>query len=356
MFYAKIFYMIRKRDKHLLDKKTFPFPIDLVYLWIDGSSREFNEIKNKYLRAAGRKENRFTDAIGGSIYRDNDELKYSLRSVERNAPWVNHIYIVTGFGQVPKWLDTNNPRVTIVPQESILPPDASPIFNSCAIEASLANIPGLAEHFILANDDMFFNAPTPPDYFFDCKGRAKFRYNYRKNGHLAGNTKSIHQLHLINAAREIERAFGVKMYNYKASHGIDPYIKSSIVACLANPILAQSINETRYRRFRDVTDVHRLVFNLYDVVHGRARLIRCHGRHVGHNIILDFIYNLIHYRSIRDSGFYCVDAMESDLAHVNARVVCINDSVDNTDEIREHNWSFFESKFPDKSEFEKKDK
>ncbi|MBO4625701.1 MAG: hypothetical protein J5679_00280 [Alphaproteobacteria bacterium] len=329
------------------------FPIDLVYLWIDGSSAEFNAIKNKYLRLAGRQETKFTDAIGGSIYRDNDELKYSLRSVVANAPWINHIYIVTGFGQVPKWLNTNNPRVTVVPQESILPVDASPVFNSCAIEASLANIPELAEHFVLANDDMFFNEPTPPDYFFDKNGCAKFRYNNRKNGHLAGDTKSIHQWHLINAASAIERAFGVRMYKYKSSHGMDPYIKSSIIECAANPILVEYIQATRYRRFRDRADVHRLIFNLYDIVHGRAKAIRCHGKHVGHNKILDFIYNLIHCVSIRNSAFYCTDAAESGLTRVHARVVCINDSMDNTDTNREHNWSFFESKFPNKSEFEK---
>ena len=34
-----------------------------------------------------------------SRFRDNDELRYSLRSVEQFAPWLRHIYIVTN-GQV----------------------------------------------------------------------------------------------------------------------------------------------------------------------------------------------------------------------------------------------------------------
>lgn len=338
-------------------KKTsdnkLPFPIDLVYLWIDGSSPEFRKTKAKYLRAAGMDDSKYVDATKDQIYRDNDELKYSLRSVEKNAPWVNHIYIVTGFGQVPSWLDTKNPHVTIVPQESILPADASPIFNSCAIEASLANIPGLAEYFILANDDMFFNRPTSWNYFFDRAGRAKFRYNHRQNGHLDGGTKSVHQLHLINAATAIENAFGVRLYNYKASHGIDPYIKSSMIECCANPVLRKYIDATRYRRFRDKDDVHRLIFNLYDVVHGRAKMIRCHGKHVGHNVILDFLYNLIHYKSVRDSAFYCTDALESGAQSCSAKIVCINDSCGNSDVNFRHNKEFFEKKFPNKSRFEK---
>ncbi len=350
IFYAKIFYMTRKRD--LLNKKI-QFPIDLVYLWIDGSSPDFRKTKAKYLRAAGKDDSKYVDATKDQIFRDNDELKYSLRSVEKNAPWINHIYIVTGFGQVPDWLDTKNPRVTIVPQESILPADASPIFNSCAIEASLANIPALAEHFVLANDDMFFNAPTSPDYFFDAHGVAKFRAIYRKNGHIVRDKNSVYLLHLMNAAAAIERAFGISLYNYKASHGMDPYIKSSIEECFANPVLHPIINATRYNRFRDETDVHRLVFNLYDVVMGRSKIIRAHSRHIGHNIILDFLYNLIHYKSVRDSAFYCTDAFESGALKCRSKIMCINDSWCNGDTNFKHNKEFFETKFPNKSEFEK---
>ncbi|MBO7509052.1 MAG: hypothetical protein J6T57_02130 [Alphaproteobacteria bacterium] len=329
------------------------FPIDLVYLWIDGSRPDFRKIKAEYLRAAGKDVGQYVDAVKDQIFRNNDELKYSLRSVEKNAPWVNHIYIVTGFGQVPDWLDTSNPRVTIVPQESILPPDASPVFNSCAIEASLANIPGLSEHFLLANDDMFFNAPTSPYYFFDKDGRAIFRAIYRKNGHVARENNSVYLLHLINAAAAIENAFGVRMYDYKASHGIDPYIKSSMIECCANPILAKYIDATRHSRFRDKSDVHRLIFNLYDIVHGRAKVVRAHSKHIGHNIILDFLYNLIHYRSVRDSVFYCTDAFEAGARNCVAKVVCINDSCCNSDVNFEHNRAFFDAKFPNKSEFEK---
>ena len=332
---------------------TCQFPIDLVYLWVDGSDPEFRKLKAKYLRAAGKDDSKYVDDSQEQLYCDNDELKYSLRSVEKNVPWVNHIYIITGLGQVPKWLDMKNPRVTIVPQESILPADASPVFNSCAIEASLANIPNLSEHFILANDDMFFNAPTSPDYFFDKNGCAKFRAIYRKNGHIARDSHSIYLLLLINAASAIERAFGVRLYDYKSSHGIDPYIKSSMLESYANPVLSEYITATRYQRFRDENGVHRLIFNLYDVVHGRAKIIRTHARHIGHNVILDFIYNLIHYKSVRDSAFYCTDAFESGAIKCRSKIMCINDSWCNADINKQHNRDFFETKFPNKSEFEK---
>lgn len=330
-----------------------PFPIDIVYLWIDGSDSKFRKAKAEYLRAAGRDDSMYRDATKDQIFRDNDELKYSLRSVEKFAPWINHIYIVTGFGQVPNWLNTKNSRITIVPQESILPADASPVFNSCAIEASLANIPGLAEHFLLANDDMFFNAPTSPNYFFDVSGRAKFRAIYRKDGRKTDDKKSLYSILLYNAARAIDDAFGIDLYNYKSSHGIDPYIKSSMIECYENPGLAACISATRYHRFRDTADVHRLIFNLYDIVRGRARIVRVHSRHIGHNVVFDFLYNLIHYTSVRDSVFYCRDAIESNVLSCNAKIVCINDGVDTTDKNIANNKKFFETKFPNKSEFEK---
>lgn len=37
-------------------------------------------------------------------YRDSDELKYSIRSLVKNAPWVRRIFIVTD-NQIPNWLN-----------------------------------------------------------------------------------------------------------------------------------------------------------------------------------------------------------------------------------------------------------
>lgn len=54
--------------------------------------------------------------VSASRFEDNEELRYSLRSVERHAPWVRHIFIVTN-GQIPSWLNLDNPRVTVVTHE-----------------------------------------------------------------------------------------------------------------------------------------------------------------------------------------------------------------------------------------------
>ena len=102
---------------------------------------------------------------GSNRYRDNGELQYSMRSIEKYAPWVRRIYLVTS-GQVPAWLDLSNPRVQVVTHAEIFPnPAHLPVFSSPAIEVHLHRIPGLAPRFIYFNDDVMLGADVWPDDF-----------------------------------------------------------------------------------------------------------------------------------------------------------------------------------------------
>lgn len=104
--------------------------------------------------------------ISASRFEDNEELRYSLRSIERFAPWVRHIYIVTN-GQIPYWLNLENPRVTIVTHEEIFVNHSHlPSFSSPAIESNLHRIPGLSDKFIYMNDDVMFGKEVWPDDFY----------------------------------------------------------------------------------------------------------------------------------------------------------------------------------------------
>ena len=85
--------------------------IDLVYLWVDGSDPEWLARRCAF---TGQKFDN-TEANCKGRYADNDELKYNLRAVEMYAPWIRHVFIVTD-GQTPAWLDTSNPKVTVVNQ------------------------------------------------------------------------------------------------------------------------------------------------------------------------------------------------------------------------------------------------
>ncbi|XP_021926152.1 N-acetylglucosamine-1-phosphotransferase subunits alpha/beta isoform X2 [Zootermopsis nevadensis] len=100
-----------------------------------------------------------------SRFEDKEELRYSLRSLERFAPWVRHVYLVTN-GQIPYWLDLENPRLTIVTHDQIFPNLSHlPTFSSPAIESHIHRIPGLSRKFLYLNDDVMFGKEVWPDDF-----------------------------------------------------------------------------------------------------------------------------------------------------------------------------------------------
>ncbi|XP_057712138.1 N-acetylglucosamine-1-phosphotransferase subunits alpha/beta-like [Corythoichthys intestinalis] len=104
--------------------------------------------------------------VSASRFEDNEELRYSLRSVEKHAPWVRHIFVVTN-GQIPSWLNLDNPRVSVVThQELFLNRSHLPTFSSPAIESHIHRIQGLSQKFIYLNDDVMFGKDVWPDDFY----------------------------------------------------------------------------------------------------------------------------------------------------------------------------------------------
>ncbi|XP_051976330.1 N-acetylglucosamine-1-phosphotransferase subunits alpha/beta-like [Xyrauchen texanus] len=104
--------------------------------------------------------------VSASRFEDNEELRYSLRSIEKHAPWVRHVFIVTN-GQIPSWLNLDNPRVSVVTHRDIFQNQSQlPTFSSPAIETHIHRIPGLSQKFIYLNDDVMFGKEVWPDDFY----------------------------------------------------------------------------------------------------------------------------------------------------------------------------------------------
>ncbi|MFI5931308.1 stealth family protein [Actinoplanes sp. NPDC051494] len=150
------------------------FPIDVVYTWVDGADPAWQARKaaaqgqNDWLGEASRL------AHNDARFASRDELRYSLRSLHCFAPWVNHIYLVTD-DQVPEWLDPAQPGLTVVSHREIFGDTGRlPTFNSQAIESRLHRIPGLSEHFLYLNDDVFLGRPVSPELFFTPGGLTRF--------------------------------------------------------------------------------------------------------------------------------------------------------------------------------------
>jgi len=150
------------------------FPIDAVYTWVDGGDPAWQARK-----AAALGDNDWVERVSGqtannSRFVSRDELRYSLRALHCFAPWVRRIFLVTD-DQVPAWLDTEHPQITVVSHREIFGDTGQlPTFNSQAIESRLHRIPGLSEHFLYLNDDVFLGRPVTPDLFFTSGGLTRF--------------------------------------------------------------------------------------------------------------------------------------------------------------------------------------
>ncbi|XP_026065518.1 N-acetylglucosamine-1-phosphotransferase subunits alpha/beta-like isoform X2 [Carassius auratus] len=104
--------------------------------------------------------------VSASRFEDNEELRYSLRSIEKHAPWVRHIFIITN-SQIPSWLNLDNPRISVVTHQDIFQNHSHlPSFSSPAIETHIHRIPGLSQKFIYLNDDVMFGKDVWPDDFY----------------------------------------------------------------------------------------------------------------------------------------------------------------------------------------------
>lgn len=147
------------------------FPIDLVVLWVDGSDPAWLSRKADALGEALGTEHALS--VADSRYRDNGELRYLLRSVHRHLPWMRRLHLVTD-DQVPSWLDESHPQLQVVSHRQLF--DGTGVqhsFNSHAIAARLAHVPGVSEQFLYTNDDIFFGRPVAPQTFFLSNGMVK---------------------------------------------------------------------------------------------------------------------------------------------------------------------------------------
>ena len=312
------------------------FDIDIIYLWVDGNDPAWQEKRRRFV--GNPEEDRKGDATSAGRYTDNDELKYNLRALEKYAPWIRKIFIVTD-GQVPKWLDTGNQKVTIVDQNDIVPAEGLPCFNSNVIEHNFYKIPGLAEHFLYANDDMFINRTVSPLDFFTKDGlpivRLK-RSRWRKLT-LWMKEKLLHQplskynQALKNASGLIKEHYGVEMWD-KSHHNIDSYLKSSYQQTVE--LFNDEISATFKNHMRADSDVQRIIYSYVPLMEGAAQ-----KEYIGKDISFMLrIHKQDHYERLQ---------------RCNPMFFCLNDSQYATDDDRLRVRAFLISRFPDKSSFEK---
>lgn len=231
------------------------FDVDAVYTWVDSQDPDWQDLFAKFsddrsprdakddLEARDRLADRFLS---------RDELRYSLRSLLQFAPWIRQVHIVSNC-KPPEWFDESNQRVRWIRHEEILDSAVLPTFNSHAIETAIHRIPGLSEHFLYFNDDLFVMRPVKKSDFFVPNGLAKIRPE--RYGVIHGEVDS-RDPDYINAARNgqalLQSAFGKTATK---PHTHSPQSMRQSVAKASEERFAAAFEITRRSRFRSTTDI-----------------------------------------------------------------------------------------------------
>ncbi|MDE6591662.1 MAG: Stealth CR1 domain-containing protein [Oscillospiraceae bacterium] len=330
--------------------------IDFVIIWVDGSDPDWQEEKAKFSNQADRR----TDSRP-QRFRDWDNLMYWFRGVEKFAPWVNKIHFVTR-GHLPKWLNTDHPKLSIVKHSDYIPEKYLPTFSSHPIELNLHRIKGLTENFVYFNDDMFIISPVSEEIFFKndlpCDSAVL-------NVHCYSVDTSFHfcqfrDIGIINKyfnMKEVIKANPGKWLNLK--YGKELLRTLALLPCPRFPGIWQhhlpssfkkatfqklweleynELDDTCSHKFRHMLDYNQWLFREWQLASGEF----CpRSAKTGRNFLLGDI----------DS----VDSVCSYISKQRGKMICINDG-EMTDREFEENKRLvreaFDTILPDKSEFE----
>lgn len=143
-----------------MKKKTINGKIDFVLTWVDCNDPIWQKAFNSYLP-----QSQHTDDIRCIRYRNWENLRYWFRGVEKFAPWVNKVHLIT-CGQKPNWLNLNAPKLNLVKHSDYIPHEYLPTFSSRPIIFNLHHIEELSDHFVCFDDDCFLIDKVRPERFF----------------------------------------------------------------------------------------------------------------------------------------------------------------------------------------------
>ena len=251
------------------------FDADIVITWVDGADPELKAKRDAYL--SGAEMPLHGNGINPHRWLCSDELNYCLRSIANNAPDARRIWIVTD-GQIP--ILGNLPpafcaKISIVDHQEIFQgyEAALPTFNSLSIETFLWRIPGLAEHFIYFNDDVFLTSPVELADFFTETGPV-MRGEWVDYSHLPECGDSRDEAALLNHYNQIEAATlaGYTADNMFASAHVVHPMRRSIMAMLYADHHAQFIRNSAFRFRCTAQFLPQSMHNHYCIKNGLGRI------------------------------------------------------------------------------------
>ena len=158
--------------------------MDIVITYVDGNDPVWKKDYEKYTNVP----------VMQKRFRDWGTLKYLLRGIEVYMPFIRNVYLVVSHpSQVPSWVDSDNLKIVL--HKDIIPEEYLPTFNCNPIEMHLHRIEGLDEEYLYFNDDLYPLAPCQPeDFFRNGKGVLKFSRHFLVSGmykHICKNSDTF---------------------------------------------------------------------------------------------------------------------------------------------------------------------
>jgi len=325
--------------------------IDFVLLWVDGSDKDWHSEKSKYVP-------NYDADISAMRYRDWDTLLYWFRGVEKFAPWVRKIHLLT-WGHYPKWLNLNHPKLNFVKHSDCIPAKYLPTFNSNALELNIHRIEGLSDKFVNFNDDMFILREVKETDFFknglpcdqailhNIAPMVPFSYTDFNNIYIINKYFKKREVIKNNLLKWYNIVYGKEGFNnvlllpWKNFAGIIsphlpvPYLKKTFKEVWA--LEEQKLDEVSQHRFRTKEDVNEWLFRYWRLMKGEFHPVSRIGKKFG--ISGDEKHNASIYNAIKKQKH---------------QMICINDEEENIDFEAEKQKlrKSFEYIFPEKSSFE----
>jgi hypothetical protein len=217
---------------------------------------------------------RHAETVDLDLYGQRDELRYSLRSLAVNAPWIRTIYIFSNCPP-PPWFQSGD-RYRWINHADVIKPETLPPFNSHAIETFLHRMPGIAEQFLYLNDDVFVSAPTRKNHFFTGDGRSVANMEpygtviYHQSL-VAGNAAADYQHAAVNGAHLISQRFGT--FPTHLHQDVPFALRKSILEEIEREFPVELL-KTRSNRFRSFDDLSTVSFFYPHFAEATGRAIR----------------------------------------------------------------------------------
>jgi hypothetical protein len=292
--------------------------MDVVITYVDGNDPVWKKDYEKYTNVP----------VMQKRFRDWGTLKYLLRGIEVNMPFVRNVYLVVSHpSQVPEWADKENLRIVL--HSDIIPQEFLPTFNCNPIEMHLHRIPGLDEQFMYFNDDMFPVGKCSPEDFYS-EGRPVIGY-YR---HLFAT--NMYKKICRNSDRLARRALGLKssVFFTRPQHICSPMLKSECDELYA--MVEPEIRKTSACRTRTEENLNQYLFLDYMNYKGMVIHKKISNKH--------FSVSVASPQELKDF-----------LQNPTKNLVCINDvhlSEKRYEALRGAIIDAFESVLPNKSKYE----